>query len=159
MTVSPAQRAQRRAAGRSSGKARARHSGDDEPAEDADPDAPLPFTGDPEVDKEMAAYDAVVGKPMSWPDVKNRVQTRAEIYKTRAAARQDQIDAKALITRDQLRARDEKLAEAIKSALGTAVDKLAANLPPDRIPAFQKACAAWVAEVREKLADEIEGMG
>ena len=156
MTISPAQRRQRQQAGRKSGQVRAGHDGSEG---QGDPNAPLPTSSDPEVDAMMAAYVELAGKPVSWPDVKNCEQVRAEIYKTRAAARQDQIDAKALITRDQLRARDEKLAEAIKSALGTAVDKLAANLPPDRIPAFQKACAAWVAEVREKLADEIEGMG
>lgn len=155
MPVSPAQRAQRRAAGKKSGQVRGGHDGSDG---QGDPNAPMPVSNDPEVDVMMEGYVKLAGKPASWPDVKNCEQVRAEIYRTRAAARQDAIDAKALITRDQLRARDEALSAAIKSALSSVTDSLSSHVPPDRILAFQKAAAAWIAEVRTKLADQIEGM-
>ncbi len=155
MTVSPAQRAQRRNAGKRSGQVRGGHDGE-EPQ--GDPDAPMPITHDPDVDAEMAAYDAVVGKPMSWPDVKNRVQTRAEIYRTRAAARQDQVDAGRLITRDVLVKRDETVDAFWSDALRTVHTLLQDLLPPDKLLAAQQKADTWINTVRTQVADRVEEM-
>lgn len=155
MTVSPAQRAQRRNAGKRSGQVRGGHDGE-EPQ--GDPDAPMPITQDPEVDAEMAAYDNVVGKPMSWPDVKNRVQTRAEIYRTRAAARQDQVDAGRLVTRDVMMKRDEMVDAFWADQLRTVHDLLRDILPPDKLLAAQGRADAWINGVRTKVADQVEEM-
>ena len=156
MSVSPAQRAQRRAAGKSSGKSRGTGTtSDDEPQ--GDPDAPMPVTHDPEVDDEMAAYDLVVGKPMSWPDVKNRVQTRAEIYRTRAAARADRVESGALLTRDQVRTRDERAVQVFCAELQTINQQLTALVPADRLLAAQGAMREWIDGVLNKVADAIEG--
>lgn len=150
--ISEAQRAQRRKAGKRSGESRGGRE-DQEPA--GDPNAPMP-SSDPEVDAILAAYTEMAGKPQSWPDIKNCEQVRAEIYKTRAAARQDQLDAKRLLTRDQVRARDETKVELFRSALMSAIDLVAKWVPPDKILAAQSAFREWADQTLEHIANDVK---
>jgi hypothetical protein len=105
----------------------------------------------------MAAFVETVGEPQSWPDVKNYVQTEAEIYKTLGVAQQFEIDAGRLLTRDQVRARDERTAQIFREGLQSINEQLTAHVPADRLLAAQKAIREWVDGVLHKVADAIEG--
>jgi len=158
VTVSPAQRAQRRNAGKKSGKVRAGHAGESTPL----PDRPLgaPFvakSSNAEVAERMATFVATVGEPMSWPDVKNYVQTEAEIYKTLGVAQQFEIDAGRILTREQVRARDERAAQIFRTELQTINQQLTALVPADRLLAAQSAMREWIDGLLNKVADAIEG--
>lgn len=152
MTVSPAQRAQRQAAGKRSGQSRAGHTG---ASATGDPNAAMPITADPEVDKQLADYIALAGKPVSWPDVKNCEQVRAEIYRTRAAARADRIESGALITREVARARDERAAQAFREGIQSINELLTRFVPADRLLEAQKAGREWTENVLTKVSDAI----
>lgn len=150
--LTEAQRAQKRAAGKKSGEVRGRRAAEES---GADPDAPMPHS-DPEVDAILASYTAIAGKPQSWPDIKNCEQVRAEIYKTRAAARQDQLDSKRLLTREQVRSRDEAKVELFRSALMSAIDLVAKWVPSDKILAAQSAFREWADQTLERIADDVK---
>lgn len=153
--ISPAQRAQRRAAGKRSGQVRAGH--EDGPSPDADPSAPMPTTSDPDVDAQLEAYDRSVGQPQSWPDVKNREQVRGEILRNKAVARQGLIDSGHILTRDQVRLRDESHASAFKEGLSTVNELLAKHVPADKLLAAQKEARNWIDGILERVANAIEG--
>lgn len=153
--VTPAQIRQRREAGRKSGRARG-HCVEGS-SEDANPDAPVPTSSDPEVDRMITGYVAMAGKPKYWSDIKALEQVRAEIYKTRAAARQDQIERGNLLTRDQVRARDEAHTAAIKEGLSSVTELLTAHVPPDRLLDAQEAAREWADRFLENLAAVLEG--
>jgi len=158
-----AQRAAGRKAGRASGIARGTGTrvdqpGQQEPDPDFDPAQALPVTSDPDVDKMIASYVSVVGPPQSWPDVKNLEQVRAEIYRTRSAARQDAIDAGQVVTREIMRTRDEEVAQIIKQQLATLPELLRDLIPADKLLAAQKRADEWIGKVRTAVADGVEGM-
>jgi hypothetical protein len=152
--ITPAQRAQRSAAGKRSGGAR---SGRDQSGADHSISGQMPATSDPDVDAQIAAYVAIVGDPQGWTEVKALEQTRAEIYRTRAAAREDELARGRLFTRDQVTERDEIHNAAIKEALATVTDLIAKHVPPERITAAQAEARAWADGVLTAVADAIEG--
>lgn len=153
--VTTAQRDQRRAAGKRSGQVRGHREGSGE--SDGNPDAPMPVTADPDVDAQMAAYIAVAGKPKYWTDIKACEQVRAEIYKTRAAALADKIARGGLLTKEQVRARDERGAKAYKDGLLKVQELLTAHVPADRLLDAQKAAREWIETTLNQVAAEIEG--
>lgn len=155
MPITPAQRAQRRSAGKRSGQVRGRR--EDQDNTSGDPSAPMPVTNDPDVDAQLEAYDLRVGAPQSWPDVKNREQVRGEILRNKAAARADRIESGAALTREQVRARDERLAAAVKAGLSNVSQLLTDHVPPDRLLDAQKAARLWVEKTLTDVAAVVEG--
>ena len=156
--ITPAQRAQRSAAGKRSGGVRSGRA----PSEDgAAPtiSGQLPATSDPDVDKQIAAYVAIVGDPTGWTEVKALEQTRAEIYRTRAAARADDIERHALFTRDQIRTRDEWLATTLKDSLRGVADLAARYAPPEQKQAAQVDAQRWADGVLTAVADAVKNQG
>ncbi len=150
-----AQRLQRKIAGR---KSAAKHRLAPDGA-DGDQSAPLPQTKDAAVDAQIEAYTKLVGKPQSWPDVKTLEQVRGEILNTRAKARADAIESNHLFTRDQIRQRDEWLAETIKRRLRDVADLVARYAPPEQKQAAQKEAQAWADGVLTGVADAVKQQG
>lgn len=161
MTISPAQRAQRRNAGKKSGQVRGGRAETGIPGSVTRPPAGSfsAASSNVEVAKRMRAFVETVGEPQSWPDVKNYVQTEAEIYKTLGVAQQFEIDAGRLLTADQVDARDESRAQAFRSGLQSVGSLLAAHVPADRLHEAQRAAREWADGVLSGVAEAIRRGG
>ena len=146
---------QQRAAGRASGLARSGR-GPDHPG--GNPDAPMPTSGDTAVDAIIAGYVDVVGQPAGWQEVKALEQTRAEIYKTKAAAREHAVAVGSLFTREQITARDERLAIIFRDQLRSVTDLVVGISSPERVRQAQKDAQDWMDRVLSAVADAIEAM-
>jgi hypothetical protein len=154
--MAPNSREHLRMAGKASGRAR---SGRDPDAPGGDPSAPMPTGGDSAVDDMIAGYVAIVGNPSGWQEVKALEQTRAEIYKTKAAAREHAVATGSLFTRDQITARDEKLATIFRDQLRSVTDLMVQIAAPEKIRQAQAQAQEWTDRVASAVADAIEAMG
>ena len=154
--ISPAQREQRRAAGKKSGVSRSGRLNVDAP----NVIAPRRISqSEADVDAAIARYVEIIGEPTGWTEVKALEQTRAEIYRTRTAAREDEIARGQLFTRDQIATRDESLALIFREQIRSVTDLIAAHVPPERVNAAQHAAVEWADRVLTAVADAIDGMG
>jgi hypothetical protein len=106
----------------------------------------------------IAGYVAIVGNPSGWQEVKALEQTRAEIYKTKAAAREHAVATGSLFTRDQITARDEKLATIFRDQLRSVTDLMVQIAAPEKIRQAQAQAQEWTDRVASAVADAIEAM-
>lgn len=100
----------------------------------------------------------------SWIDYKDYLA--CELQKEKIAAAKIEVETAttkrdvergALMTRDQVRLRDEAHTAAIKEGLSSVTELLTAHVPPDRLLDAQKAAREWADRFLENLAAVLEG--
>ena len=100
----------------------------------------------------------------SWIDYKDYLA--CELQKEKIAAAKIEVETAttkrdvergALMTRDQVRVRDEAHTAAIKEGLSSVTELLTAHVPADRLLDAQKAAREWADRFLENLAAALEG--
>lgn len=139
---------QRRKAGRSSGAARRKSANPGAPGH-----APAIVAFD-DTDVEMRSFIAMVGQPMSWPDVKTFAQVRGELYKNRDAATALAVASRSLWTSAHVKERDAAWNTVVDGRLAL-VERLldgVSGVNPAQRKGFLDEARAWLLETKRCLS-------
>lgn len=104
----------------------------------------------------LADYDALLGQPATWAEAIKREQVQAEILANETRAEEADVRRRSLFTRDQILARDRAFADALLTQLATLNEAIAPMVAPDRRAELHTACKAWIAKVRDAMAQAVK---
>lgn len=103
----------------------------------------------------LCAYDAVVGRPVTYQDAVQREKAIAAELENEQLREAAEIRRKNLFTREQVEARDESIDTIVLSHFEQLVGFVGTLVPPEQGAALRDKAMAWVAGVKDRIGDAI----